>query len=125
MLPFINPRLVAEFNDWPIGGGNRGFCKFAVEDNGKKGTRVSRTTMDLHGRICKPKYTTYHGKSAIVEGSDGRTYILQRVDIYNGIKVSRSDFMDAQLPDIGSSTVYRDSHPDLYNTFASLIEQAK
>lgn len=119
MFPLTNPRLVAEFNDWPLGGSKRGYCKFAVEPATKRGVRISRVTTG------KPKYTTYAGKSAIVDGSDGRTYILQRIDIYNGVKAMRSDFMDAQLiPGQQSSTAYRDSQPELYNELIALITQA-
>lgn len=95
MVKFSNPRLVAEFTDWPIGGNNRGLCRFAVEDNGKKGKRVSRTTADKNGRLCKPKYTTYSDHQAIVDGDDGKTYILS-LGVYGFVSIHRHDFMSAE-----------------------------
>jgi hypothetical protein len=77
-MKYSNPRLVAEFNDWPIGGTHRGQCKFEVEPaKPGKGVRISRTTTDKYGRWCKPKVTTYGGPAAIVDGADGKTYVLQ------------------------------------------------
>jgi hypothetical protein len=131
MLPFSNPRLVAEFNDWPIGGNHRGQCKFVVELGNKRGIRISRTTTDKNGAWCKPKFTTYGGPAVIVDGSDGKTYILQAVPIYNGIHVIRHDFMDACLPGGRPqySTVYKDSKEEeereLYETFKTLIMSVK
>lgn len=75
-MTFTNPRLKAEFSDWPSGQA-RVQCVFEVHHD-KRGCRVSRATTDKHGRWCKPKFTTYSsGAAAIVDGSDGRTYILQ------------------------------------------------
>lgn len=89
MIWFSNPRLVAEFTDWPLGGNKRGACRFHVEE-GKNGTfRVGRTTTG------KTKYHTYGGRAAIVDGSDGRTYILQERMGGRFIVVSRHDFKDA------------------------------
>jgi hypothetical protein len=95
MVKFSNARLTAEYDDWPIGGSNRGQCKFAVEDGGRRGTRVSRTTTDKHGRWCKPKYTTYASHHAIVDGDDGKTYILSLTD-YGFVSIKRHDFMSAE-----------------------------
>ena len=119
MLTFTNPRLTATFTDWPLGGNKRGECRFAVETHPKKGHRICRVTTG------KPKYSTYAGPSAIVDGSNGRTYLLQRIDIYGGVKVMRSDFMDA-TSDLGtnSSTFYRDSNPEQYNVLRQLVDKA-
>lgn len=94
-IKFNNPRLNAEFSDWPIGGQSRGQCKFTVETHIKRGQRVSRTTTDKFGRWHKPKYSVYGIQTIIVDGSDGRTYILQRT-IYNSITVMRHDFMSPE-----------------------------
>lgn len=93
MITFTNPRLRAEFSDWPSGA-KRVNCVFAVEQ-GKRGYRVTRTTTG------KPKTNTYGGRAAIVDGSDGRTYILQESGLYDFIKVSASDFMDARKDVLG------------------------
>lgn len=114
-ITFSNARKVAEFSDWPIGGSNRGQCKFAVEDGGKRGERVSRTTTDKHGRWCKPKYTTYSDKAAIVDGSDGKTYILSLSPHYGMVSIHRHDFMSAER----SAAFDRDAD------YASLVELVK
>ena len=92
-MQYSNPRLHAEFDNWPCGG-KVVKCQFAVEYNGNKGSRVARTTTDKSGLWCKPKYTTYAKRSVIVDGEDGRTYILQQ-SMY-GVTVLRSDFMDQE-----------------------------
>jgi hypothetical protein len=71
MITFSNPRQFARIEDWPYGGNKRGPCVFQVESHPKRGQRVSRTTTG------KPKYTTYADQGAcIVDGSNGKTYIL-------------------------------------------------
>lgn len=96
MIKFSNPRLLVEFGDWPIGGSNRGKCKFAVEDGGKKGKRVSRTTTDKNGIWCKPKYTVYSDAICIADGDDGKTYILSISKNYGFVSIYRHDFMCAE-----------------------------
>lgn len=95
MLTFINPRLEAKFEDWPIGGSNRGQCVFKAECGGNKGWRVTRTTTDKNGRWCKPKADTYATRVAIVDGDDGKTYILKYAGSYDHITINRHDFMNA------------------------------
>jgi hypothetical protein len=68
-----NPREKAVIEDWPIGR-KRCTATFQVEDGGKKGQRVARTTTG------KPKRTTYYQKVMIVDGDDGRTYIIARTE---------------------------------------------
>lgn len=89
-LEFSNPRLKAEFSDWPSGR-DRVKCEFFVEDNGKKGVRVGRRTQK-NGVWCKTKYDTYCKKAVIVDGNDGKTYLLILTNI-NSITVAYSDFM--------------------------------
>jgi len=91
-LKFSNPRSVAEFDDWPSGK-DRVKCKFWVEHT-KRGYRVARQTQK-NGEWCKPKTTTFSGIAAIVDGSDGRTYILQVAEPYGFINVWAHDFMQA------------------------------
>jgi len=117
MLTYSNPRLVAEFNDWPIGGSQRGQCKFEVQaaDPRTAKTRVARTTTNKAGQWCKPKLTTYVALACIVDGSDGRTYILGWIPEYESIRVQRSDFMDQEHS-------YKDSQkPEEQARFAELM----
>lgn len=102
MVKFSNPRLQAEFDNWPIGSGNVGLCRFVVEDGGKKGQRVARTTTNKYGQWCKPKLTTYESKFVIVDGDDNKTYLLNLTP-YGFIKVTKSDLMQAEVVHESSS----------------------
>ena len=119
MVTFSNPRLRAEFDDWPLGGSRRGRCVFQVEQHPKRGYRVARTTTG------KPKFTTYHGPTAIVDGSNGRTYILCRADPYGFITIYRSDFFCAPKDEIGRDhAVFPDKEPDVFRELMALIVAA-
>ena len=79
LLPtFSNARTEALIEDWPFG---RQRCKarFQVEAKPRKGERVVRWTenKDRTG-WNKPKATTFCMRCAIVDGNDGRTYILRQ-----------------------------------------------
>ena len=91
-LTFTNPRRIAEFKDWPSGR-HRVRCRFEVENKVIKGwemERVARRTtrpIRTHGVDCvgecvcsqswsKPKRTTYYNRCVVVDGSDGKTYVL-------------------------------------------------
>lgn len=117
-VTFSNPRLVAEFSDWPMGGNKRGRCVFQVEHD-NRGWRVSRTTTG------KPKYTTYSGQACIVDASNGRTYILEMAKIYGFITIRRSDFMDAGS-DIGRErgSVFEDREPELFAELHAIIRKS-
>lgn len=114
-LTFSNPRVLAEFADWP-NGRNRVKCRFYVEHDLKRGFRVCRQTTDKNGQWCKPKMHTYASLSCIVDGSDGKTYILRSVPEYGMICVDRHDFMSE------SSVTLRDAE---YQTLLELIKAAK
>lgn len=68
MLQLSNPRKHAVIENWPSGR-NRVTATFDVE-TGKQGERVSRVTTG------KPKRTTYCKRMAIVDGDDGKTYLI-------------------------------------------------
>ena len=76
-IRFSNPQLQADFNDWPSGRA-RVLCRFTVQSDPKRGERVARTTTGRHGSWCAAKHTTYSDQFRIVDGSDGRTYLLAR-----------------------------------------------
>lgn len=92
-LTFSNPRLIAEFSDWPSGG-QRVNCVFRIEEKKNKGVRCSRMTTNKSGGWCNPKFTTYNYQMRIVDGSDGRTYIVANAFPYQMVKIIRSDFFD-------------------------------
>lgn len=114
MITFSNPRSFATFPDWPLGGNKRGECKFWIESSPKKGHRFVRQTTG------KPKTATYGGKGAIVDGSDGRTYLIQYCGSFPGIVIHSSDFK-SPLPDVFPSLVCPNER-ELYETLKGLIE---
>ena len=114
-MQYSNPRLVASFPDWPSGA-HRVACIFKIEHTPKRGYRVHRTTQNKRGEWCKPKVTTYGGRAVIVDGDDGRTYIVQSAGTYGFIRVMRSDFMDHE-------TVWPDRSPEHHAALLALIEQ--
>jgi hypothetical protein len=124
MTTFSNPRTVAEFDDWPSGHA-RVKCVFKVHHD-KRGYRVERSTQNKHGEWCKPKFTTYSGQAAIVDGSDGKTYILQVAALYGFITVMTSDFTDAPASLFGrqlgqGSSVHESNAPELHKQLLQII----
>ena len=80
-MEYSNPRKQAVFEDWPFGRSLRCRATFTIEGNGR-GERCSRVTIDpRNGRTCKPKTTIYGRKARIVDGSDGRTYIIMACSV--------------------------------------------
>lgn len=88
-MNYTNARHEAHFTDWPHGS-LRTSCTFKVETvKGKQ--RASRVTVDPKtGRPSKPKTTTYAPRVAIMDGDDGRTYIVE-VTMYGSISVMQSN----------------------------------
>ncbi len=94
MPKYSNPTMRREIADYPIGGSNRGMCVFQIEKKGNK-ERATRQTQDKNGKWCLPKTWTYSQRQCIVDGDDGRTYILCESE-FGGIRVSRSDGIDEE-----------------------------
>jgi hypothetical protein len=90
-MQYTNPRKFAQFNDWPSGN-KRVRCTFAVESGGKKGQRVRRVTdkPGCPGVECAPKLTTFAKKVLLVDGDDGRIYIMEYTE-YGTVSVMSSD----------------------------------
>jgi len=80
-IKFSNPRDAATIENWPHGRNKRVTATFTVERT-NRGERVSRVTTG------KPKKTTYYSRVAIVDGDDGKLYIVCKshgmVTIYPG-----------------------------------------
>ena len=88
--PFSNPRHSVSVPNWPAGT-KRGEVQYAtatfqVEFKPSKGYRVIKTV------VGKPKVSTFGGRVAIVDGCDGKTYIIQRSQYSEAIYVYRHDF---------------------------------
>jgi len=67
-MQYLNPRRRAIIENWPSGS-NRVTAEFFVEAT-KRGERINRITAG------KPKSTTYYKKMFIVDGDDGKTYLV-------------------------------------------------
>jgi hypothetical protein len=90
MITYSNPRLEAVIENWPIGG-KRTTATFRIEAKPGKGERATRFTLDPKtGKPSATKVLTYATKARIVDGSDGRTYIIEQ-SMYDFISVMRSD----------------------------------
>ena len=71
-----NPRTSVTIDDWPIGR-QRCRARFWIERKAGKGERACRITENkTRTGWNKPKRATYARRCAIVDGDDGRTYIL-------------------------------------------------
>lgn len=88
---FSNPRKSAIIDGWPSGR-MRVQAKFEVERHPTKGERVSRVTQtkDLQGWNA-PHRTTYAEKFFIVDGDDGKTYMLSTVSWAGAVIIWSSD----------------------------------
>jgi hypothetical protein len=123
-MKFSNPRLRAEFNDWPSGS-HRVKCVFELEHKAKKGWKFYRTTQNPKtGLPNKPKGDiAYAREGAIVDGDDGRTYLIQRAGNYNFITVHSSDFKSAYFDTIQGG-VFPESSPELFAELNAMIDEA-
>jgi len=74
MMNYSNPQKELTVNDWPYGK-NRVTAIFSIE-SGKKGERAVRVTENPRGGWNKPKKLTFANKMRIVDGDDGKTYII-------------------------------------------------
>jgi hypothetical protein len=87
---YSNPRLTAEFTNWPYGA-LRTTATFSVEKTPGRGERAVRVTIDPKtGRPTAPKKLTYARKVRIVDGDDGKTYLIEKT-LYGFVSVMRSD----------------------------------
>lgn len=84
-IEFSNPRKRAEIEGWPVGRTQKATAIFEVEAHPKRGERVKRTITG------KPVFTTYAGKCAILDGSDGKTYIGKIPRIYGFVSIMQGD----------------------------------
>lgn len=89
-LTYSNPRLEAVIENWPSGS-KRTTATFRVESHASRGERATRTTIDPRtGRPSAAKVLTFSRKCRIVDGDNGRTYLI-RLTEYGHISIMRSD----------------------------------
>jgi hypothetical protein len=97
---YTNPRLEAIIPDWPSGQ-HRTTATFRIERDRTLRERATRTTVDPRtGRESKPKVLTYAHTARIVDGDDGRTYILELVAGGSHIRVVQSNMQYEAEPAI-------------------------
>ena len=107
-----NPRTSAVIEDWPMGARSRGTATFTIEANGK-GERARRTTQLPGKQPGYPRVLTYARRARIVDGSDGRTYVIEDNSDYGHVTVMRGDMKYAH------ETIYRDDprHAEVMELF--------
>lgn len=113
-MQFSNPRLSKVIEDYPSGG-KRVACTYQVKNDYKKGYRVSRVTTG------KPKYTTFSGPACIVDGDNGKTYILRVISQIGCIDVLRWDFLSATEEMGITAAVFADQEPEKYQQLMQLV----
>jgi hypothetical protein len=85
MTTYSNPRMEAVVENWPSGR-NRVTAKFVIEvDTKNRRERACRTTTG------ETKKLTYAHKARIVDGDDGRTYIVEMSSSGGHIRIMRGD----------------------------------
>lgn len=86
---YSNPRMEAVIENWPIGT-KRTTATFRIETKSGK-QRGTRFTIDPKtGRATATKTMTYALKARIVDGIDGKTYIVELTE-YRHISVMQSN----------------------------------
>lgn len=120
MITFSNPRVEAVIENYPLGGSKRGPMKFWFERHPKRGQRICRQSTG------KVKTATFALMGAIVDGSDGKTYVIQCN--YSGfITVYASDFMCAPVIEDKRGHLGHTAFPDdsRFDELMTLIRQAQ
>jgi hypothetical protein len=99
-MDYSNPRMEAIIDNWPYGS-MRTTATFTVECT-NRGERGVRTTINpKNGRVSAPKKLTYAKQVRIVDGADGRTYLIEKT-MYGSISVMQSN-MQFQQEYIGTN----------------------
>jgi hypothetical protein len=89
---YSNPTMVRNVENWPFGSNLRTLASFYVETDPKRGQRVVRRTVDpRNGRLSAPKKLTFARRMRIVDGSDGKTYIIEESQFCTFISVMQSN----------------------------------
>ncbi len=87
---YSNPRMEAVIDGWPIGN-KRTTAHFSIECVKGKGERGTRYTIDPKtGKPTATKKLTYASAARIVDGDDGKTYIIERT-MYGFVNVMQGN----------------------------------
>jgi hypothetical protein len=96
-MQYSNPTMTLTVNDWPYGQ-YRTTATFLVETHPTRGERGTRTTVDPKtGRTSKPKVLTFGRHARIVQGDDGRTYILVATGGHLSVMQSNMQFQQEAI----------------------------
>lgn len=95
-MQYKNPCLTKTVEDWPSGR-HRVLARFVIETHPTRGQRAARVTHHpVSGRPSQPKTTTYARQARIVDGEDGRTYILEQHHHGPGLSVMQGNLQYQQ-----------------------------
>lgn len=99
---YSNPRMQATIDNWPTGSYTT-TAIFSIETHPTRGQRAVRVTHHpITGKPAAPKKLSFARQARIVDGDDGRTYILE-MSIYSGLLYVMRGDMKYQ-----HETVYRE-----------------
>lgn len=114
-ITFSSPRLSATIENWPIGS-KRTTARFEVSPRSTRGVRIGRQTRNKTDTGWnKPKLTTYAHQACIVDGSDGKTYLLTRSKNFPMIHVQAGTMKHEHC------TAHHPS--ELFDTLAALLAE--
>jgi hypothetical protein len=92
-MHYHHPQMTLTVKDWPYGRDVRTTATFVIETHPTRGQRGTRTTIDPKtGRTSQPKTLTYAQQARIVEGDDGRTYILEQTGTHLSVMQSNMQY---------------------------------
>lgn len=88
---YSNPRLEAIITNWPSGS-MRTTATFRVETQPGRGQRGTRFTINPKtGRPSATKVMTYSHRVRIVDGDDGKIYLIEHTPAYRHISVMQGN----------------------------------
>ena len=89
-MQYSNPRLRAAIQGWPSGRYDKTVALFVINRDAKRGERCERVTEKLNGSLSKPKLGIYAPITRIMDGDDGKTYIVSLTE-YGSISVMQGN----------------------------------
>lgn len=117
MINLSNPRLSATIENWPMGFRKTATCKFETEHkNGM--SRIVKTTTG------KPKCFTYHKQVCLVDGDNGKIYILWRSEYSPAIGIWTHDAKTPTREEFENHYVSAVENNELFMQLNSLLNQA-
>lgn len=119
---YSNPRQNVVITTWPWGR-TITTATFTIERVPGKGERCKRIVIDPKTkRPAAPKLLTYSERQLIVDGDDGKTYIIKKQHNYVFITVAKSNMMHEEetVWPSGTSRAQPEKHTALLALFAAM-----